>query len=393
MKNLYIIVGALIILSGLGVITFNNEVFSPEKESRALLTKGRLLLEQNSMDTQKEAMEVFTTVASNFPNSNASKEALYYLAELYEKWGNIDVAINKYRSLLGLNLSKDLSDRVKFSIARLQLSRYNAQEGFNALMVLLSENASDLLRSDIYTEIARYYTRQKSLTNAQTNYEIAISENSKNKDADFELGSVLFLQKKYDDALRQYEHFFNIYVNRSEHNEETAEKFQKALLNSATEIFHDGNLETSGKYFSFIVEKFPSTVYSETSLYYLGNMDYMSGKYEKAIEAFDQVIKFPPVEKDESAYLKKGQCYYQMKDYTMAARIFSKAQELYPDGKYLNLAKKWEKESNVAMSERINIQTLREENQSNTINSKSSSREVLDFFEKDLPTESEKVIP
>jgi len=393
MKNLYIVAGSLTILAGLGVITFNQEIFSPERQSKALLTKGRLLLEQNSMDTQKEAMEVFTTVASSFPKNDAGKEALYYLAELYEKWGNIDVAINKYRALLGLNLNKELADKVKFSIARLQLSRYNAQEGYNALMVLLSENVDDMLRSDIYTEIARFNSRQKNLVNAQTNYEIAISENPKNKNADLELGGVLFLQKKYDDALKQYEHFFNIYINRSEHNEETSENFQKKLLASATEVFHDGDLKAAKKYFEFISDKFPSTKYSETSLYYLGNMEYMNGDYKKAIEFFDDVIKYPPGEKDESAYLKKGQSYYQLRDYPMASRLFSKTQELFPDGKYLSLAKKWENESNMAMSERINIRTLREENQSNTINDKSKADDITDFFEKDLPVESEKVVP
>ena len=393
MKNLYIIAGSLIILSGLGVITFNHEVFSPEKQSRALLTKARLLLDQNSSETQKEATEIFTTVASSFPSSNAGKEALYYLAGIYEKLGNIDEATNKYRALLGLNLNKDLSDRVKFSIARLQLSRYNNQEGFNALMILLSENVNDLLRSDIYTEIARFNARQKNMANAQANYEIALSENPKNKDADFELGSVLFLQKRYEDALRQYEHFFNIHINRSEHNEETAERFQKKLMASATEIFHDGNMQSAKKYFEFITDKFPHTANSETSLYYLGNMEYLGGNYKKAIEFFDQVIKYSPTDKDESAYLKKGQSYYQLHDYAMASRTFARAQELFPDGKYLDLAKKWEKESRQAMSDKINMESLQEENQSNTINSKSNSRDITDFFESDLPVESEKVVP
>ena len=393
MKNLYVITGSLIILSGLGVITFNKEIFSPEKESRALITKGRLLLEQGSVDTQKEAMEVFTTVAASFPESRAGKEALFYLAQLYEKWGNIDIAITKYRSLLGLNLDKELSDKVKFNIARLQLSRYNAQEGYNALMVLLSENVDDLVRSDIYTEIARFYARQKNLGSSQANYEIAISENPKNMEADMELANVLFQQKKYSEALRQYEHFFNLYINRSEHNEETAKKFQKIIIDSAIETFEDGNMNEAEKYFLFVADKFPSTSYSETSHYYMGNMEYIRGKYEKAISEFDHVIKFPPAEKDENAYLKKGQSYFQMKNFTAAANVFARTQELFPDGKYLSLAKKWEREANIAISERIQMKNLQEDNQQNMIDNKSSSQDVIDFFEKDLPVESEKVIP
>ncbi|MDH4199263.1 MAG: tetratricopeptide repeat protein [Spirochaetia bacterium] len=393
MKNFYIIAGSLIILSGLGVITFNREVFSPDREARSLLTKAKLLIDQDSMETQKESMEILTTIASRFPDSKQAKEALFELAELYEKWGNIDVATSKYRSLLGLNLDKNLADKVKFKIARLQLSRYNSQEGLNALMVLLSENVDDMVRSDIYTEIARFYYRQKNLSAAKSNYEIAISENSKNKEADMELGDVLFEEKKYNDALRQYEHFFNIYINRSERSENTAANFQKKLLESAQELFHDNNMGEAENYFAFISDKFPSSMSSEVSLYYLGNLEYLQGNYEKALEKFDMVIKFPPDFKDENAYIKKGQCYYQMRNYSKSALYFAKFSELYPGSKHKSLARKWEKESKMALRDKVEIENLNENNQSDKPGIKSSKKDIEDFFENDMPVEPEMVTP
>jgi len=82
-----------------------------------------------------------------------------------------------------------------------------------------------------------------------------------------------------------------------------------------------------------------------------------------------------------------------MKNFTAAANVFARTQELFPDGKYLSLAKKWEREANIAISERIQMKNLQEDNQQNMIDNKSSSQDVIDFFEKDLPVESEKVIP
>jgi TolA-binding protein len=338
-------------------------------------------------------MEIFTTIASHFPDTDQSKEALYLLADIYEKWGNIDVAINKYRSLLGLDLNKELADKVKFKIARLQLSRYNTQEGFNSLMVLLSENVDNMLRSDIYTEIARFYSRQKDYQKSQANYDIAISENPKNKDADIELAGVMLDQKKYKDALRQFEHFYNLYINRSGNIAQTTQMFQDKILSSAVKIYHEGNMDSAREYFLFISEKFPSTSYSETSLYYLGNMDYVQGNYSGAMEFFNTIIKSAPAEKDENAYLKKGQCYYQMHEYAKAAMYFNKVQEIFPDGKYTSLAKKWEKESKLALREKFELETIRENNMSDKINSSSSETDIEDFFGKDLPEEIDQVSP
>ena len=99
-KNIYIVIGSIVLFAGLGVITVHEEIFLPNTEARRLLTKGKLLMEQESAQEMKNAVEIFTTVASHFPDTKQAKSALYHLAETYERLGNIDVAIGKYRRLL-----------------------------------------------------------------------------------------------------------------------------------------------------------------------------------------------------------------------------------------------------------------------------------------------------
>jgi len=356
MKHRYVVVGSLIALSGMGVITFNEEFFLPNKEARALLTKGKLLLEQGNEDTMKKAVEVFTTVAAHFPDTKQAKEALFMLAEGYENLGNIDVAIGKYRRLLSMEIDKDLADKVKFKIAKLQLSRYNTEEGFNSLMVLLSQNIDDLLRSDVYTELARFYSRQKNLTKSQANYEIALSENPKNAEANMEMAEVLFRQGKYEDALKQYIRFYNIYVNRSSANKLAVENFQDQVLRAAITLFQRGESTHAKNYFDFLAASFSETRYSEIANYYLGNIYYNQAGYTEAITLFDKVITELPDLKDESAYIKKAQAWYQLREYTKAAATIEKVFELYPDGRYKSVARRWASEIKQAMEEELALQ-------------------------------------
>lgn len=357
MKNIYIIIGALTLMSGLGLITFNEEVFSPGKEAGALLTKGKLLLEQDREETMKKAIEIFTTVASHFPGTDQAEEALYYLAESYEKLGNVDVAIEKYRKLLGLELDKELSERVRFKIARLQLTRYNTEEGFNGLMVLLTDTVDDVLRSDIYTEIARYYAREKGYAQSGKNYEIALSENPRNKEANMELARMLFLQGRDDEAFLQYRKFFNIYVDRNRNEQGFVAKYINEVYQTAIDTFNAGRHDAALKYFNFLSTEFAYTRVAEESIYYTGNIYFIRKDYNKAIGHFKEVISKRPEFRDENAYIRMGQAYHKKRDYENAIATFAKVQTLYPKGKYVEVARKWEKESKSLLRDRIELES------------------------------------
>jgi len=360
-KNLYIIIGSLIILSGLGVFTIQEEIFLPNNEARSLLAKGKLLLEQESEDGMKNAVEIFTTLASHFPDSEQAKEALFHLAESYEKLGNVDVAIGKYRRLLGLELDESMIDKVRYKIARLQMMRHNAEEGVNSMMMLLSKKIDPSLRSDIYTEIARYHSDRNEFEKSLTNYEIALSEYPRNVNANVEIGDVYFKQGKYYDALNQYKKVYRVFIDRNAKEETIVRKYIQNVFEKGIRIFRKEKYKAAEGYFEFIYTRFPKTAEAEESLYYHGNIHYGDRNYEKAISLFRQVIELAPATRDENAFIKTGQSFYQLGDYKKSAVLFAKAQELFPNGRYNKIASQWEDEAKKALQESFAYETEKPE--------------------------------
>jgi len=381
-KNIYIVIGSIVLFAGLGVITVHEEIFLPNTEARRLLTKGKLLMEQESAQEMKNAVEIFTTVASHFPDTKQAKSALYHLAETYERLGNIDVAIGKYRRLLGLELDNDMADRVKFKIARLQLSRYNSEEGFNSLMNLLSRKTDYTLRSDIYTEIARYHSRQKSYKKAQVNYEIALTEYSKNVDANLELADAYFYQGRYSEALNYYKKFFRIFIDRNAREERITKKFLNRIYDRAREVFTKGKLSESSGYFRFLYEKFPNTIYAENSLYYHGNIYYQNRSYQNAVSMFKKVIEQSPADKDENAYIKTGQSFFQMNEFQKSAVIFARVQDIFPKGQYRKVAKEWESESRRALQESYQLNQNQQNDDNKSVSESKSTEKHTQTLEK-----------
>ncbi|MES0490462.1 MAG: tetratricopeptide repeat protein [Leptospirales bacterium] len=350
-KNIYIIIGSLIILSGLGVFTVHEEIFVPNSEARSLLAEGKLLLEQESEEGMKRAVETFTVLASHFPDTEQAKQALYHLAESYEKLGNVDVAIGKYRRLLGLDLDEDMIDKVRYKIARLQMMRHNAEEGVNSMMMLLSKKIEPSLRSDIYTEIARFHADRNEFEKSLTNYEIALSEYPRNVNANIEIGDIYFQQGKYYEALSQYKKVYRVFIDRNAREETIVKKYIQNVFEKGIRIFRKEKYKEAEGYFEFIYTRFPKTAEAEESLYYHGNVHYGDRNYEKAISLFRQVIELAPATRDENAFIKTGQCFYQLGDYKKSAILFAKAQELFPNGRYNKIASQWEDEARKALQE------------------------------------------
>ena len=60
--------------------------------------------------------------------------------------------------------------------------------------------------------------------------------------------------------------------------------------------------------FAAVVSSYPTDPYAGNSLYYMGEIDYRSGKYATAIKDYDRVLtQFPNNPKVPVSYLHKGQ--------------------------------------------------------------------------------------
>ncbi len=355
MKNFYLLSGLLVITLGIGFVYINREYIDPRKKAQAMLVKGRLLLEQETDEAMRKAIEEFTTVASHFPDTLQAREALFHLAESYERLGMRDVALGKYKKLVEQKLPDDMLEQAKFKIAKLQIMRSYTDEGMAQLMQLLSATRDAKMRSEIYTEIGRFYAKEGKLAAAQKNYQIALSEYPDNKDAKILLAKSLTMQGKDAQAHGVYEDYLTFQGSLDNDKNKVAVDYRQEALKRGLKHMQEGNYAEAIKFFQTIEERFPDTSEAEDALYFMGNAYMKAGDNIKAIQAFNKAVGNQPRHRDEASFLKKGEAYYNRKDYAKAAAMFQYVQKQYPKGKYFQIAADWEEECRRAMTEGVSL--------------------------------------
>lgn len=351
MKNIYILAGFLILTLGAGFIYVNREYISADRTARSILNRGKLYLEQSNDDGLRKAVDELTKVAATWPDSLPGKEALYYLAEGYERLGMRDVALTKYRKLQDMPLSLELKDRVKFKIAKLQILRSYTEEGMNQLVSLLAHTRAPAMRSEIYTEIGKYHVRKGSVKDAQRNLQIALQENGENKDARIALARLYASVGKDADAKAVYEDYLAFHEPLDKQSEKHTSAFRGDALGKGMRALSEEKYYEAVRYLTLVTEKFPGSADAETAWYGIGNAYFKLKQYPKAINAYNKVVGNSHPQKDEAAYVKKGEAYYHNKQYKRAAGIFAYVIKNYPEGKYSRIASDWEEECRRALGE------------------------------------------
>ncbi|MFZ3266605.1 MAG: tetratricopeptide repeat protein [Terriglobales bacterium] len=79
------------------------------------------------------------------------------------------------------------------------------------------------------------------------------------------------------------------------------------LYNNALRDFNGGSNDVAGKEFSDYIKFYPDTDLAGNAYFYLAEMEYKAGDYQKAVANYDLVMQnFPSGNKAASAQLKKG---------------------------------------------------------------------------------------
>lgn len=351
MKNFYITAGLLAILTGAGFIFLNHNYINPKNKARVILDKGKLLLEQNTEEASHSAVDRFTTLVAQYPDTMAAKEGLYYLGEAYEKLGMKEMALQKYRSLLNETLTESMRRRVRFKISKMQILKSYADEGKNGLLTLLSQTHDNQLRSEIYTELGNHYLSENLFTKAQRNYEIALTENPANKEARINLTRALSGQGKDSEAYSVYDRYLTFEGALDPEKVRITARYRQEALERGLNLFKLNKMQEASRLFELVAERFPDSDEAESALYYQGVLHYKQKDYLSSIQFFNKVMNNAVKHKDEVAHLKKGEAYYQLKRYKKALKMFVRTQQLYPKSQYAQIAADWEKEIKRAMSE------------------------------------------
>ncbi|RME89253.1 MAG: tetratricopeptide repeat protein [Candidatus Hydrogenedentota bacterium] len=373
MKGLTIAMGFIILFVGSSLLFLNQEIFQKNGEALAMLRKGKIYIEQETPEAVKKALSQFADVVAKFPNSQAAKEALFYIGEAYEKLGMRDLALAKYRSLLSQELSEKQKKLVKFKIAKLDILRHYSEEGVSSLLNLLTNTTDPKLRSEIYYELGKYYAKQGNYVKAVKNLRIALTENPQNRAALLELAKAYKKQGKDEESFHIYEEYLSLAGAIDTNQSKISQEYAGSILKKGLAAIASKNYPEAKRLFHKLIEKFPTSKEAEEARYYLGNLELESGNLKEAIRYFNQVIEKMPNIKDASAYLKKGEALYKLEEYPRAAAVFQFVIDHYPNTQYAKLAKEWQQEVENAIAE--NSSLISEENNSKTENTEPQAKQ------------------
>lgn len=351
MRNFFLFSGLFLILLAGGFLLINQEVLNPQKRAAALIRRGRLYLEQAKPNAIRKAIDEFTQAISLYPRNSYSHTALFHLGVAYEKLGMMDIASEKFQELASKDLEPDLSKKVQFKIAKMKILRARSEEGKSGLLVLLSQTRDHKLRSQIYTELGKYYCKRKKFLRGQRNFKIALSENPANYDARLHLAKSLITQGKHQAAYSIYDNYLSLSGEIDQNRAKVAAAYRQEAYKHGLKLFHAKNYQKAISIFEIVHRKFASTKEAEEALFYTGVSYFRLKNYFKAVDFFDKAIRTLPKDHDEAAHIKKGECYYHLKKYKFAAKTFLEATRKFPEGRYNQVAKDWLNESKRAMQE------------------------------------------
>ncbi|MDH5718211.1 MAG: tetratricopeptide repeat protein [Spirochaetia bacterium] len=344
MRNLYILTGFIIIGVSLGFFTINKEYLSPTREAKALLSTGKLYLEQSSKESLKIAVEKFSKIISSFSKTPHAKDALYYLGEAYEKMGLHEAALKKYQELKNFNTDIDMTEKIKFKISKIKIMQSYADEGLNGFMSLLSSTKNPQLRSEVYNELGKYYKKIGDLNSSERNFRIALVEYSRSKEAQLNLARVLIDLGKNNEAYMVYENYLAFYSDIDPQISEILKQYRQEIFEAGNKLYQHKEYSEAINYFSLLTKKFKNTEENEKSLYLTSKILLDQKNYNEALAALEELLNNNINTYNPQALLLKGELFFRQKEYKKASSIFSEAQIKFPNTKEALTAKEWEEE-------------------------------------------------
>ncbi len=339
-------IAIILITSGIGSAIYYVRVEKPKMRSNQayeLLVEGKLIFERGDRQALNSAINLFSKVIAKYPDTTASSEAYYFIAQSYEKLGLNRLAYLKYIYIIktGHALPDSLTKEIRTRIARLKIMKFHTEEGVHQLLGQLTDSENRDFRSRVYTELGHTYLKQGNYKKSRRMFDIALKENGSNEEAI--LGKARSFKRIGQDekAYDMYEYFLKYYGNFSHYSADTRKAYQRQLYTSALNAFRKGDYYRSIRHFQRLLRFFPGIQRSENALYWIGENYFALKKYTSAISYYGRTLSNGYTHKDQDARIKRGYSYFMTKRFDLAAREFQRYLKDYPQGRHVKTAKEW----------------------------------------------------
>jgi tol-pal system protein YbgF len=115
---------------------------------------------------------------------------------------------------------------------------------------------------------------------------------------------------------------------------------KEAAYDSAYEAFKEEKYEKAREEFQDFLKQYPSTEYSDSAQFWIGESYYFEKKYEQAILEYEKVIKdYPHGNKAPNALLKQGFSFLNLGDKSSAKLLLEQVAKNYPGTNQARMAR------------------------------------------------------
>lgn len=349
------IIGIMLIILGLGFFVVYENLIKPEQEAKILIREGKLAQEREDRESINNSINIFSKVIARYPDTKAARDAYFLIGASYEKLGLNRLAHLKYVYILksGAKLDSAMTDDIKTRLAHLSILKNQTEEGVDQLLGMLNNSQDKDFRSRIYTELGHTYLRNGEFVKSKRMFDIALSEKGDNEEAI--IGKARAYKRLGEDnrAYDLYDYFLKYYGNFSNYASDVRKAYVEQAYVSGYENYRRGSYWSSIEFFRRVIQNFPGDSRVEGAMYWTGECYYSLKQYERAISYFDRVLTNYNYTKDQDARIKKGHSYFMARNFDLAAREFQLYIDTWPNGKYLETARKWKKMSTKEIIYRI----------------------------------------
>jgi len=115
---------------------------------------------------------------------------------------------------------------------------------------------------------------------------------------------------------------------------------ERDVYQAAFDLLKGGKYSDAALGFESYIQQYPNGQLADNAHYWLGESNYITRKFDKALQSFAIVTQsYPQSRKIADAWLKLGYTYYEMKDTAKAKDALQKTLNAFPDSSAALLAK------------------------------------------------------
>jgi TolA-binding protein len=227
-------------------------------------------------------------------------------------------------------LESSLGQLANYQLGQSFLMTENKQKAFLALGVAKRMDFNKEIQESAHYNYAKLAFEQGAHNNAiQTTQEFirTYPDSKHNDDAKGMLAEMLVNTKNYNQAIRVLEEIKSF-------NPQSKKIYQKITYNRAEQLFTERHYDDAKVYFNKSLRFTPDRLYQAQAYYWLGEMQFIDGKYASARSNYSRMLNISEATKSRyytKALYSMGYTHYMEKDVNKALNYFNKYKTVASD--------------------------------------------------------------